>query len=460
MPPSNAPPASSTSGDGPERTLTRPCPRSGLAHLSAPWRSGWFSGVTPRRGTGDPCDDAGVDPRPPLRRATDGRLVAGVARGTAEHLGVDVWWVRAAFLLLTVTGGAGVLAYGALWVLVPLDDGVQATDAARPAAPRPSAQGRERALTLLLGAAGVCLGVVLLAAAVGFDVGVVWPLVVVGLGAGLVWLQADEDQRDRLRAGVGRVAPEGRTGVVQGAVGVVLVLLGLVAFVVGGSGLADAGQVLAAVVVVVLGVALVGGPFALRLLRDRDAERRARIRGEERAEIAAHVHDSVLQTLALIQRSAQDPAAVGRLARAQERDLRRWLYAPVPSPAVSLRGALEAAVAEVEDAHEVAVELVCVGDAPMDERTAALVSATREALVNAGRHAGGPVSVYAEVEPGELAVFVRDRGAGFDPATVPDDRMGIRESIVGRMERSGGRATVHSQPGEGTRVELRMERSE
>ena len=397
----------------------------------------------------------------PLRRATDGRLVAGVARGLAEHLGVDVWWARGAFLLLTLTGGAGVLAYGALWVLVPLDAAAQDPDAPRPAAAGQvhPPLGRERALTLLLGAAGICLGVVLLAAAVGFDVGVVWPLVVVGLGAALVWLQADEDQRDRLRAGMGRVAPEGRAGIVQVAVGVVLVLLGLVAFVVGGSGLAAAGQALAAVVVVILGVALVGGPLALRLLRERDAERRARIRGEERAEIAAHVHDSVLQTLALIQRSADDPAAVVRLARAQERDLRRWMYAPVPSPAVSLRGALEAAVAEVEDAHGVAVELVCVGDAPMDERAAALVSAAREALVNAGRHAGGSVSVYAEVEPGEVAVFVRDRGAGFDPGAVPGDRMGIKESIVGRMERNGGHAFVHSEPGQGTRVELRMERT-
>jgi signal transduction histidine kinase len=379
----------------------------------------------------------------------------------AEHLGVDVWWVRGAFLLLTLTGGAGVLAYGALWVLVPLDAATDGPDGPRPTArPTPSPPGRERALTLLLGAAGICLGVVLLAAAAGLDVGVVWPLVVVGLGAALVWLQADEGQRDRLRAGMGRVAPEGRAGVVQGTVGVVLVLHGLVAVGVGGAGLADAGPVLAAgVVVVVLGVALVGGPLALRLLRERDAERRARIRGEERAEVAAHVHDSVLQTLALIQRSADDPAAVARLARAQERDLRRWMYAPVPAPAASLRGALEAAVAEVEDTHGVAVELVCVGDAPMDERTAALVSAAREALVNAGRHAGGPVSVYAEVEPDEVAVFVRDRGAGFDPGAVPDDRMGIKESIVGRMERSGGRAHVHSEVGPGTRVELRMERT-
>jgi signal transduction histidine kinase len=403
-----------------------------------------------------------VNARPPLRRATDGRLVAGVARGVAEHLGVDVWLVRAVFVVLMLSGGAGLLAYGALWVLVPLDDADPAErDVGGPAAASTATPGigRERALALLLGAAGVLTGVVLLAAAAGIQVGSVWPLLVVGLGAALVWLQADEDQRDRVWAGVGRVAPEGRAGALQVGIGIALVLLGLVAFVVGGSGVADASQVLAAVVVVLLGVALLGAPAALRLMRERDAERRTRIRAEEKAELAAHVHDSVLQTLALIQRSADDPAVVSRLARAQERDLRRWLYAPVPSAGSSLRGALESVVAEVEDAHGVAVELVCVGDAPMDDRLSALVLAFREALVNAGKHAGGQVSVYAEAEPDQVAVFVRDRGTGFDPALVPDDRMGIRESIVGRMERNGGTAAVHSEPGGGTRIELRMGRT-
>ncbi len=426
---------------------------------------GGGSGISPRRARVASCDDAEVNDVAPLHRSSDGRIVAGVAAGMAEHLRVGVWWVRGAFVLLTAMGGAGLLAYGALWVLVPLDPPGRSAIAAHPPAAGRSEHAvvplsRERTVALLLGAAGVLIGVLLLAAQSGLDVSGTWPLVVVGLGAALVWLQADEDQRDRLRVGMGRVAPEDRAGALQVAVGTVLVVLGLLVFVIGRSGLADAGQLLVAVVVVGLGVALLGGPFALRLLRERDDERRARIRSEERAELAAQVHDSVLQTLALIQRNAQDPAAVGQLARAQERDLRRWLYAPVPSAGQSLRGALEDVVAEVEDRHGVTVELVCVGDAPLDDRTTSLVQATREALTNAGKHAAGSaVAVYVEVEPTEVAVYVRDRGAGFDPGAVPPDRMGIKESIVGRMERVGGRATVDSELGAGTRVELRMERS-
>lgn len=403
------------------------------------------------------CDDARVNPRPPLRRATDGRMVAGVARGVAIHLGVGVWWVRGAFVLLALTGGAGVVGYGLLWLLVPLADaddvGLEAAEAGR------EPVGRETSLALLFGATALVLGVVLVGAALGLDVGFLWPLVVVGLGTALVWLQSDEDQRVWMRSRMDRVAPSGRSGILQAALGFGLVLVGLVAFVVVGNGGADVVQIFAAVIVVLLGVALVGGPLALRLLRERDAERRARIRGEERADLATHLHDSVLQTLALIQRNADDPATVGRLARAQERDLRRWLYAPVPAEGASLRGALEAAAAEVEDAHGVTVELVCVGDAPLDERTGALVLAVREALVNAGKHAGGQVSVYAEVDADQVEVFVRDRGPGFDADTVPADRMGIRESIVGRMERNAGRALVRSVPGEGTTVELAMERA-
>ncbi len=194
------------------------------------------------------------------------------------------------------------------------------------------------------------------------------------------------------------------------------------------------------------------------MARDLAAERAARIREQERAELAAHVHDSVLHTLTLIQRHVDDPRAVARLARAQERELRAWLYRPVADPDTTLTAALERMAAEVEDAHAVSVEVVTVGDCDLDERLRAMLHATREAVVNAAKYAGGSISLFAEVEPHQVTVFVRDRGEGFVLAAVPPDRMGVRQSILGRMERNGGRATVRGAPGEGTEVQLEMPR--
>jgi signal transduction histidine kinase len=200
------------------------------------------------------------------------------------------------------------------------------------------------------------------------------------------------------------------------------------------------------------------------MTQDLSAERRERIRAQERAEVAAHVHDSVLHTLTLIQRHADDPREVAKLARAQERELRAWLYRPegdgrddVPS---TLAEAVRLAAAEVEDAHGVPVEVVCVGDCPLDERLGAQIQAAREAMVNAAKYGGDePVQVYAEVEEHKVFVSVRDRGPGFDLDSVPDDRMGVRESIIGRMKRNGGEARLRPAPGGGTEVELEMERS-
>lgn len=382
-------------------------------------------------------------------------MVGGVARGIAEHLRVDVWWVRGAFVLLGLIGGSGFLAYAILWALVPIDSGAQQEQGS--SAATVDGRGAETSLLLVLGATGVVVGALLLASMAGLSVRGVLPLGIAGLGAALIWLRADEGQRDRLRSGVGRVTPGRRTGVLQFALGVVLVLVGLISFGVGGVGLGQAGTLLAAVVVVVVGIALVASPFALGLWRERDAERRARIRSEERAEIAAQVHDSVLQSLTLIQRNAADPAEVAKIARAQERDLRRWLY-PAPSKLTSsFRAELEEVAAEVEDTYGVRVEVVCVGDTVLNEALTAMLQATREAVSNAGRHSGvDTVSVYAEMTPGEVMVHVRDRGVGFSLDDVPDDRMGVRESILGRIERYGGRASVTTEPGAGTRVELVM----
>ncbi len=186
--------------------------------------------------------------------------------------------------------------------------------------------------------------------------------------------------------------------------------------------------------------------------------RSARIRSQERAEVAAHLHDSVLQTLALVQKRAEDPREVAALARRQERELRAWLNNTRPAGEETLASALEAAAEEVEGDHHVPIEVVTVGDGPLDERAAALVAAAREALVNASKFAGPePISLYVEVTDERVEVFVRDRGPGFAVDEVPNDRRGVRDSIVGRMERHGGRATVHSTPGYGTEVELVIE---
>jgi signal transduction histidine kinase len=213
--------------------------------------------------------------------------------------------------------------------------------------------------------------------------------------------------------------------------------------------------------IVVVGVfVLVIGPWFIRLARSLSFERAARIREHERAELAAHLHDSVLQTLALIQKRSENSREVAALARRQERELRRWLFErPSADAADSVKAMLERAVAEVEDAHGVRIEAVIVGDSPLDSRLEALVQAAREAMINAAKFAGsGRVDLYTELEPDHVEAFVRDRGVGFDPAAVPADRRGVRDSIVARMERHGGRASIRSAPGEGTEVELVVER--
>ena len=210
-----------------------------------------------------------------------------------------------------------------------------------------------------------------------------------------------------------------------------------------------------AVFVVIVALALILAPFWLRLGRGLTEERAERIRTQERAEMAAHLHDSVLQTLALMQKRAADPREVAALARRQERELRAWLNGTRGERSASLAAALEAAVAEVEDAHGVPVDVVAVGDRPLDAAGEALVAAAREAVLNAVKFAPeAAISVYAEVRGDEVEVFVRDRGPGFELDAVPADRRGLRESVLGRMARHGGRAEIHTRPGEGTEVEL------
>jgi signal transduction histidine kinase len=343
------------------------------------------------------------------RRERD-RVVAGICGGIADALGVDPTLVRLVFALLSLAGGAGILLYLALWLW---------------------SGGRRPVLAVLV----IALAAMSLLGALGV------PFVVV-LGAGL------------LLAGIVLLARRGATlrpggsffipGIALAMAGAVVMLdhLGSSRHFVGPGALAGA-------------LALVLGPWVWQLA----SERSERIRLAERAAIAARIHDSVLQTLALVQRDAEDAPRVRALARRQERELRRWLYGRGYDGATTLADALADAVAEVEEAHLTRIELATAGDAPLDDALGELVLAAREAMVNAAKHArSDEISVYAEVDPSGVSVFVRDRGVGFDPATVAADRRGIVDSIESRLRRAGGSATITSSPGHGTEVELTMPR--
>jgi signal transduction histidine kinase len=360
---------------------------------------------------------------------TEDRKLAGVCAGIARHFGIDVKYVRIAFVLLTVLGGIGVALYGLAYLTMTSPEADELAD--------PTAVLREAGASWREG-----VGAGVTAAAVALVAGAHWNVILpvgVGVGAGIV----------AMRSGIA-TTKRGRVGAALTIVGAVLVARALPA-------LSEVQSFAFPVIVLLAGSVMLFGPWWLRMAQALTAERTARIRAQERAEVAAHLHDSVLQTLALIQRRADDPAEVAQLARLQERDLRAWLNADETAVAATLHGALVRAAREIEEGHGVEVEVVCVGDRPLDADTAALAAAAREAILNAAKFAGaGRIDVYAEASNESAEVFVRDRGAGFDPGAVPADRRGVRESIVGRMARHGGRAEVRSQPGGGTEVELSL----
>jgi phage shock protein PspC (stress-responsive transcriptional regulator)/signal transduction histidine kinase len=399
-----------------------------------------------------------------MRRRRSGRAVAGVAGGLADHLGISVLWVRVAFAVLAAFGGAGVMAYGLLWVFVPQTRvETKSTEV--------STREKQQARGLLAMGIGLAVGVGAMSGMLnGWVAG---GIAVTLVGAALVWREADEQQRRRWKGSgvVGAVVGSGgRSALFRILTGAILVVTGIVVFLARSVNIDQMQFALLAVIAALVGVAVLTVPFWLRLVRDLGDERTQRIRTEERAEIAAHLHDSVLQTLALIQKQADAPREVLRLARGQERQLRGWLYGPSGYGGGKLGGQADAptmlseaiarACGEVEDQFAIKVQHVKVGDdCPLDERLTGLVYAAREATVNAAKHAGvGEVSVYAEIEPDAVEIFVRDRGKGFDPSTVPDDRHGLADSIRGRMERNGGELRLRTGPGEGTEVHLRMPR--
>jgi len=387
-----------------------------------------------------------------LRRRPERGLLGGVCAGVAELMGVDVLVVRFVMAGLVFAAGVGVAIYALAWALIPVS---------------PNSEGAARehgawrdAVVIVLVVGAVLFGLRRFGLWLGD--GIIWPLVLGGCGLALVW---------RPTIAIGAGSSSGRSRSPQeilrrlGAVDLPRLMIGalLVAFAAASllhafGVLHSLGKAIGAVAIVATMLGLLIAPWFVRVGRSLASERAARIREQERAELAAHLHDSVLQTLALIQKRAGDPREVAGLARRQERELRHWLHArPAANGQDSLAQALERTAAEVEELHRIPIEVVTVGDRQLNGPLEAMVHATREAMTNAAKFAGCErVDLFAEIDPQRVEIFVRDRGVGFDTDSVPLDRRGVRDSIIARMERYQGRAVVRSTLGEGTEVELVM----
>jgi len=382
-------------------------------------------------------------------RASSDRMVLGVAGGLSRQYGVDAYLIRIGLLLLTLTGGLGVILYLACWVL---SSAATENDVVAPVKPQLASA---RSL-----AAIAATGALLFAAR---NVGL-WPgdalmlsAVVVASGSALVWYRSrdDSDVTDPLE----RVL-EGRATPLRALAGGALAFAGVVALAARGVKLEQLPAALAAVAMALAGAAVLIGPYVGRLTAHVRDEERERIRDVERNAMAAQLHDSVLQTLALMQRATDDPRRMLLLARRQERELRSWLYDNKSGVAIgTLSVRAEQIAAEVELDHGLPIDLVVVGDAELTAATEALLLAVREATVNAAKHSDADqVSIYLEVEPHVVTAFVRDKGVGFEPGAVGSDRRGIALSIRDRVERAGGRALVESGPGRGTEWEMMVPR--
>ncbi len=423
-------------------------------------------------------------PAPRLLRPVDSGWVAGVCAGLAEHLRIQVGVIRMALVLLTMFGmGTGVILYLAVWALTPQRLGPGGTTRTAPQAPgSPGAAGsagttgsggaaagggatrwpllRQRLLhdeavvNVLLGLALVVggLAVVLTRHGVDLRLGVTLPLALIASGAIVVWTQLDRSERDRF---LQLSAADSRAGLARVVTGVLLTLAGVVVLASRAQGVGGLGDAALSALAVLLGLVVILAPWAIRLWDGLKAEQAERVRATERADIAAHLHDSVLQTLALIQRKADDPTAVQRLARAQERELRTWLYGGGSSTPTTLSAAAAEVAHDVEDRHGVPIDLVVTGDVGLDADVSALVKALGEAINNAVRHGAAPVSAYVEAGPLGIEAFVRDHGPGFDLGEVPLDRLGVRGSIVDRMDRHGGTARIRRLE-DGTEVSLTL----
>ena len=396
----------------------------------------------------------------PLRRDPADRLGGGVAAGVAAWRGFNVTTVRIVFVLIALLGGWFVPLYVAAWLFIPAA-GEEASIASK-------ARYDSRGIRLAVGLGSLLILVLLAAGALngGWFTRWAWPQVFSVAGLVLIWRNAPPEEQATLRqlvepleAAAGGTRSKRRAALRLVVAGVLLVA-GLAWLFSAHASLALL-RPLGGVTLVIAAIVLLLGPWWLRIARDLVLERQAKVRAEERVDIAARVHDSVLQTLALIQRRADDPQKVVQLARLQERELRSWLFEgrdPNQSGAeLTLTAGVRQIQQDVEASYGVPVEAVTVGDCELDDSLNALLAAAREATVNAAKWSGASViSLFAEVEPGEVSLVVRDRGKGFDPEAVPADRKGVAESIRGRMTRRGGTATVTTAPGEGTKVTLKM----
>ncbi|ALV46356.1 hypothetical protein MB46_13550 [Arthrobacter alpinus] len=409
------------------------------------------------------------------------RIIAGVCGGLAEHLGIKVGLVRAIIVGTSFFFGAGLVFYGWLWLLVPMAgeqpaggskeldaDGNPRLKLFRPAAGAEAATADNEGLQevagkqklsigfkdVLIGGCLVIIAIVVFGQQLGGNqqMGNLIPLLVIIMGAVLAWMQLDNTRRVGLLSAAKMNTP---MALLRLGGGLALVITGVIVIVTGAGSWQLMWASVVASLAVLAGVGLVLAPWALKFWREFQDERAGRIRESERAEIAAHLHDSVLQTLALIQKNASSATDVTRLARAQERELREWIYQENERNSGALVERVKAACAEAEDLYGQVVEVVAVGDTELTERGNALVQAVREAVMNGARHGGTTVSVYLEAGPKGVDVFVKDRGPGFDVSTVPADRLGVRESVVGRMQRNGGTAEIISSA-EGTEVRLHL----
>jgi signal transduction histidine kinase len=392
-------------------------------------------------------------------------MLGGVAAGIAQHLGLEPLLVRLVFLALILAAGFGIVTYILLWVLTP-------AEAIEPVAPTfaapvaPARLGPRRpAIRALIGGGLLVAGVFVILAYsdISIDASFVMPVALAALGFAVLWARSPNEDRPRVELAAisspAQAVLRGNVPLGRLLLGSLLIFGGIAVFLAGTTSLAAAANVFVAVVVTLGGVALLAGPWLWRLANEVIEERSSRIRTEARAEMAAHLHDSVLQTLALIQRS-KEPREMASLARTQERDLRTWLYGRAPSVhGARLRDAVDAMAGRIERDYQVRVEAVVVGDAELDGDLRALVAAINEVAMNAAKHAAvDEVSVFVEVEDDRVTGFVRDAGTGFDPGAVTADRRGIADSVIGRMERHRGTAEVRSRPGAGTEIRLSLPR--
>lgn len=426
--------------------------------------------------TPEPSGDSapqGPPARPPLARRSEGRWLAGVASGLAAHLDWPVGVVRLGFIALTLVHFLGVAVYALLWVVLPGARGPREApglEAARRTGMRPGTkQGWTRDAAPAIALTVLAVGLVWLTTSMGWGLSstILWPAVFAMAGIALVWRQADlaedEDEEDPNIASWLRplVRTGGWLGVTRLVTGLGLVALGVALVAASQIGADRLPAVLGLSLLLVVGTLIAAAPWMYRWRRSLSRAREEKLVADARADMAAHLHDSVLQSLALIQRQAGDPRAVTAIARRQERELRQWLYGEQSTAPESVQAALLADAAGIEAERGAPIEVVAVGDAPLTDSTEALVAAAREAMVNAAKHSGADkIDVFLEVDEGEIEVFVRDRGVGFDLDHIDADRLGVRRSIIARMERHGGRARIRSAPGEGTEIRLTMDLAE